>query len=788
MLLTQHCIVFASGADVSSAVAGRAAFSASRGGQTTLSSSGIMFAADCNGGSKEPSHAWVLAPASLLLPYMTQPARAHLASATSGDLAPGVTLHVTPLDLVTAAAPKPPAGQDRTAAHSAGQAESQRKTASPSATQLPARLACMVQCPQALAQARRTLWELNGGGGPPWRAGWWLEQCQQGEANGAELLATWALLQVDCLDSQQHHVQQQQHHHLKQQHHQQQQQHHHLQQQHHQQQQQHQQGPACISDELCCCGAPSPGQPLVVTGSPFACLAPHHFSGSIVTGCVSNVLPPDHHAPQGPRDLLQPGRSTAAPTTTATSSGSSSSNVVGGSSIHRSSGGGSTALVNGSHEPDSHRCFSSAGDAASWAGSLFLVDAHCYPGMEGAPVTCRSCGRLLGVLTVPLSTSAQHCEVPVAVAACRLLPLAARAIRKQRPRAIGAVAPQPCFSAERSGLAAPLLPAGRQLQSASSASAALQRCLPGVALVRTGGSWASGVSLGNGLLLTNAHLLPNSTAGNSGGGGGGRSGGGSSAIWVCFGGGTGAGGGAWLPAAVLRRFSGYLDIAVLQITQPAGAAPAAPPRSTSGAVAAAAAAAAAGPPSMLPPKLQLQLVGAGGYSPAAAGRDVFVIGHGMFGPRLSWAPSVTRGSLARCVELAPPRRCGGAAPTRRPSMLIVTAAVHSGASGGGLFDGGGRLIGLVTSNTRHYRGATLPRWSYAIAADELAPLWAWAAEGPGLEPSGGGAISARRRGEWLARLEALDLQYSAGHRLWALKATEVAGDEAADHPQPRSKL
>jgi hypothetical protein len=36
----------------------------------------------------------------------------------------------------------------------------------------------------------------------------------------------------------------------------------------------------------------------------------------------------------------------------------------------------------------------------------------------------------------------------------------------------------------------------------------------------------------------------------------------------------------------------------------------------------------------------------------------------------------------------------------QPCMLITTATVHAGASGGAVLDTGGRLRGLVTSNAR----------------------------------------------------------------------------------------
>jgi hypothetical protein len=94
----------------------------------------------------------------LLLPFFLPAARTRLAAATADDLAPGTTLHVT---LLGPAAPS--------AAARRGPREAAR---------LPARLLCTLQCRQALAQARRTLRDLNEGGGPSWKVGWWLDQAQ----------------------------------------------------------------------------------------------------------------------------------------------------------------------------------------------------------------------------------------------------------------------------------------------------------------------------------------------------------------------------------------------------------------------------------------------------------------------------------------------------------------------------------------------------------------------------------------------------------------------------------
>jgi S1-C subfamily serine protease len=41
---------------------------------------------------------------------------------------------------------------------------------------------------------------------------------------------------------------------------------------------------------------------------------------------------------------------------------------------------------------------------------------------------------------------------------------------------------------------------------------------------------------------------------------------------------------------------------------------------------------------------------------------------------------------------------------QRAAMLLTTAAVHSGASGGAVLSAWGQLLGMVTSNARHVSG------------------------------------------------------------------------------------
>lgn len=104
-------------------------------------------------------------------------------------------------------------------------------------------------------------------------------------------------------------------------------------------------------------------------------------------------------------------------------------------------------------------------------------------------------------------------------------------------------------------------------------------------------------------------------------------------------------------------------------------------------------------------------------------------------------------------------------------MVISTAAVHSGASGGALVDSAGRLVGLVTSNARHVKGRTLPHLNFCISAAELRPVWDWAQQqqqregGQVLLPGAEGVIVQ----DTAQQLKRFDVESVAGSKLWALQ-------------------
>lgn len=73
------------------------------------------------------------------------------------------------------------------------------------------------------------------------------------------------------------------------------------------------------------------------------------------------------------------------------------------------------------------------------------------------------------------------------------------------------------------------------------------------------------------------------------------------------------------------------------------------------------------------------------------------------------------------------------AGSRSAAMLLTTATVHAGASGGAVVSADGCIVGITTSNARHSAsGSTIPNLNFAVAADALRSLWQLAAQPQGL--------------------------------------------------------
>ncbi len=72
---------------------------------------------------------------------------------------------------------------------------------------------------------------------------------------------------------------------------------------------------------------------------------------------------------------------------------------------------------------------------------------------------------------------------------------------------------------------------------------------------------------------------------------------------------------------------------------------------------------------------------------------------------------------------------------RSAAMLMTSATVHAGASGGAVVTADGCIAGITTSNARHSgSGSTIPNLNFAVAAEALQSLWALAAQPDGLRP------------------------------------------------------
>ncbi|KAF7149964.1 hypothetical protein RHSIM_Rhsim02G0132600 [Rhododendron simsii] len=110
------------------------------------------------------------------------------------------------------------------------------------------------------------------------------------------------------------------------------------------------------------------------------------------------------------------------------------------------------------------------------------------------------------------------------------------------------------------------------------------------------------------------------------------------------------------------------------------------------------------------------------------GSKVFVIGHGLFGPRCDFAPSACVGVVAKVVEGKRPLRNRTSQQDnhsleRIPAMLETTASVHPGGSGGAVVNTDGHMIGLVTSNARHGGGTVIPHLNFSIPCLALEPIF-----------------------------------------------------------------
>ncbi|XP_038711913.1 glyoxysomal processing protease, glyoxysomal isoform X2 [Tripterygium wilfordii] len=112
----------------------------------------------------------------------------------------------------------------------------------------------------------------------------------------------------------------------------------------------------------------------------------------------------------------------------------------------------------------------------------------------------------------------------------------------------------------------------------------------------------------------------------------------------------------------------------------------------------------------------------------SSGSKAYVIGHGLFGPKCGFSPSVCSGVIAKIVKAEMPLYDRHILPaeTLFPAMIETTAAVHPGSSGGAVVNSAGHMIGLITSNARHGGGTIIPHLNFSIPCAVLTPIFEFA--------------------------------------------------------------
>ncbi|KAJ6396854.1 hypothetical protein OIU77_021810 [Salix suchowensis] len=362
--------------------------------------------------------------------------------------------------------------------------------------------------------------------------------------------------------------------------------------------------------------------------------------------------------------------------------------------------------------------------------SLLMADIRCLPGMEGSPVFCES-SNFIGILIRPLRQKSSGAEIQlvipweaIAIACSDLLlkePQNAEKgihINKENLNAVGNA-----YSSSSDG---PFPLKYRHCNSLCSSPLLVEKAMASICLITIDEVvWASGVLLNDqGLILTNAHLLE---------------------PWR-FGKTTANGGedGAKLldPFIPPEEFPRYSEVDGHEKTQRL------PPK-TLNIVDSSVADESKGYKLSLsykgPMNIRVRLDHADpwiclsmfqisfslpkvDFECSSLGSKAYVIGHGLFGPRCGFSPSVCSGVVSKVVKAKAPSYCqsvqGG--NSHIPAMLETTAAVHPGGSGGAVVNSEGHMIGLVTSNARHGGGTVIPHLNFSIPCAALAPIFDFA--------------------------------------------------------------
>ncbi|KAF8715896.1 hypothetical protein HU200_026856 [Digitaria exilis] len=366
--------------------------------------------------------------------------------------------------------------------------------------------------------------------------------------------------------------------------------------------------------------------------------------------------------------------------------------------------------------------------------SLLMADIHCLPGMEGAPVFDKNSG-LVGLLMNPLRQNGSSIEVQLVItweAICTGWN------NKEREEIGRDPSKLPSEKAESKTMELRLPDKyGRFVSSKVSKTnqysispSSIREAISAVVLVTVGdSSWASGIVLNKrGLVLTNAHLLEPWRFGRSSPLGAQTSFAGEylnarenkslqpqqckfsnedafkheislfnlgfkreKRISVRL---DHAERHVWCNASVVFISKGPLDVALLQMEK-------------------------------VP--IELNTIRPEFVCPTA-GSSVYVVGHGLFGPRSGLCSSLSCGVVSKVVQvpstqLSHPSSTVDADDMDIPVMLQTTAAVHPGASGGILVNPHGLMVGIVTSNAKHGGGSTIPHLNFSIPCKSLETIF-----------------------------------------------------------------
>ncbi|KAI8361544.1 trypsin-like cysteine/serine peptidase domain-containing protein [Mortierella sp. GBAus27b] len=291
------------------------------------------------------------------------------------------------------------------------------------------------------------------------------------------------------------------------------------------------------------------------------------------------------------------------------------------------------------------------------ANSLILTDAKFLPGMEGGAVSWGETGELAGISMLPIRrTDGEPVDIALVI-----------------PTACIASAVSPYISIPRQ----PLLPD----HIAALNTGSLVNARQAVVMVQVGQTWASGVVISKqGHILTNAHVL-SSFLDNI-----------SNRTWPSLRSGVSLRvridspqQQQWIDDCELIFVSeSCWDVALIKIPETCvlnGFLP------------------------FLPLRTRNEISKS---RPIMQGTPLFAIGHGIFGPSSGVLPLITSGICSKVVTYS-----------KHPVMLLSSAPVHRGNSGGVLVSIEGYFVGLVTGNGKTSTGRTITHLNFAIPAEAI---------------------------------------------------------------------